>query len=176
MVLVPIGTAGVSLGCQSQVNYYISSMKQSKQNPSGVLSKLEHVFVYGTLKRGECREVCWPRAPLSVEPAWTLGALIDLGPYPALLVGCDRVLGELWSFGPHDIATVFEQLDQIEGTNQSGMPNEYDRVRVTATGQTLGEISASTYRYANLRRAAQFTALAADHVIAGQAYVQWPVQ
>jgi len=149
-------------------------MTQVKLNSGEARSKLEHVFVYGTLKRGECREACWPRAALNIEPAWTLGALIDLGPYPALLAGKERVLGELWSFDPQDIAIVFEQLDRVEGTNQPGLPNEYDRVRVVATGQTFGEVGASTYRYANLQQAAQYTALAASHVIDGRAYVKWP--
>lgn len=156
--------------------YYNSSMKKTKQDSGDGLAKLEHVFVYGTLKQGECRELCWPRVALNIESAWTLGALIDLGPYPALLVGCDRVLGELWSFDPQDIAIVFEHLDRIEGTNQPGMPNEYDRVCVRVTCQTHGEVSASTYRYADLRRVAQFTSLAASHAIDGQAYVRWPVQ
>ncbi len=149
-------------------------MTHPVQNSSDARSKLEHVFVYGTLKRGECREACWPRVAVSIEPAWVLGVLINLGPYPALLVGNERVLGELWSFRPQDIAVVFEQLDRVEGTNQPGLPNEYDRVCVVATGQTLGEVSASTYRYANLQQAAKFTALAASHVIDGQAYVKWP--
>ncbi|MCA9156818.1 MAG: gamma-glutamylcyclotransferase [Planctomycetales bacterium] len=149
-------------------------MKQSKQNSGEAVSKLDHVFVYGTLKRGECREACWPRAAVNIEPAWIHGALIDLGHYPALLDGNERVLGELWSFDPQDIAIVFEQLDRIEGTNQPGMPNEYDRVCVTATSQTFGEVSASTYRYANLQQVAQFARLAVSRVIDGQAYVQWP--
>ncbi|MEZ6150450.1 MAG: gamma-glutamylcyclotransferase family protein [Pirellulaceae bacterium] len=149
-------------------------MKQSKQNSSEAVSKLEHVFVYGTLKRGECREACWPRAALNIEPAWTLGALSDLGHYPALLDGNERVLGELWSFDPQDIAIVFEQLDRIEGTNQAGIPNEYDRVRVIATSQSFGEVSASTYRYANPQQAAQVARLAASHIIDGRAYVKWP--
>ncbi|MEO8269548.1 MAG: gamma-glutamylcyclotransferase family protein [Aureliella sp.] len=151
-------------------------MKHPEQNSSEERSKLEHVFVYGTLKRGECREACWPQVAENIERAWILGALIDLGPYPALLVGNERVLGELWSFNSQNIDIVIAQLDRVERTNQPGVPNEYDRVHVVATGQSLGAVIASTYRYANLRRAAQFKALAASHVIDGQAYVQWPAR
>lgn len=150
-------------------------MKQPKQNVNEAFAKLEHVFVYGTLKRGECREACWPRAALTIEPAWTRGSLIDLGPYPALLVGDDRVLGELWSFTADDIAAVFEALDRVEGTNQPGTANEYDRVRVEVIGQTHGELKASTYRYANLKLAAQFAPMAASQLIDGQSYVKWPM-
>jgi len=76
------------------------------------------VFVYGTLKRGEERERCWPRKPLFVEPATVLGRLVDLGPYPALLppVADDRdvVLGELWSFALVDLAETLRVLDEVE--------------------------------------------------------------
>lgn len=134
----------------------------------------EHVFVYGTLKRGQCREDCWPVAPLSVEVAWTLGSLWDLGPYPALLVGSDRVLGELWSFAPSDLAAVFEVLDRIEGTNQPGLPNEYDRVQVSVTSWGRGELVASTYRYADYDVTRQSQPMVASSLIDGQFYVQWP--
>jgi gamma-glutamylcyclotransferase (GGCT)/AIG2-like uncharacterized protein YtfP len=69
------------------------------------------VFVYGTLKRGQVRERSWPRQPLAVEPAWTLGRLFDLGPYPGLLAGTDRVLGELWRFAAEDLPETLRVLD-----------------------------------------------------------------
>lgn len=52
------------------------------------------IFVYGTLKRGEEREAMWPRWPVRVEAATTLGILYDIGPYPALAAGDDVVEGE----------------------------------------------------------------------------------
>lgn len=142
----------------------------------GAFEKLEHVFVYGTLKRGQCREDLWPKVPVSVAPAWTWGSLFDLGPYPALLGGSDRVLGELWSFEPSEMATVLEVLDQIEGTNQPGLPNEYDRqqVQVTSWGCGGGELEASTYRYADQAIAHQLEPVAANCFLEGQPYVQWP--
>lgn len=45
------------------------------------------LFVYGTLKRGQCRETMWPRPPVSVRPAFIRGRLYDLGPYPAIWCG-----------------------------------------------------------------------------------------
>lgn len=136
--------------------------------------ELEHVFVYGTLKRGQCREDCWPAAPVSIEPAWTRGSLWDLGPYPALLLGSDRVLGELWSFESGDISTVLRALDQIEGTNQPGLPNEYDRVQTRVTSWRRGEVVANTYRYADPSIADQLEPLMASSMIDGHHYVQWP--
>lgn len=137
-------------------------------------ARLEHVFVYGTLKRGQCRERCWPRTPVRIEPAWTLGSLRDLGPYPALLVGSDRVLGELWSFEPRDILDVLTVLDQIEGTDQPGLPNEYDRVQVHVTSLAKWEAVASTYCYADQSIVARLQPLPANYLMEGQPYVQWP--
>ena len=72
------------------------------------------IFVYGTLKRGEERARCWPRPPRLVEPATTRGRLFDLGPYPALVEGDDRVLGELWHIEPADMEATLKTLDAIE--------------------------------------------------------------
>ncbi|MFM9068436.1 MAG: gamma-glutamylcyclotransferase [Planctomycetota bacterium] len=84
------------------------------------------VFVYGTLKRGELRGGRWPRAALRIQPAWVVGELYDLGPYPALLphqnteapaqqVLAQRVLGELWELAPADMPETLRVLDDIEG-------------------------------------------------------------
>ena len=77
-------------------------------------TEVNAVFVYGTLKRGECRESCWPRAPLRVEAAATKGQLYDLGPYPALCPGAGTVAGEVWTFAPRDMPATRAALDEIE--------------------------------------------------------------
>lgn len=83
------------------------------------MSSSAHIFVYGTLKRGEERETCWPRRPLSIEWATTRGQLRDLGSYPALVEGSDAVLGELWQIAADDLAITLETLDEIEGYAQT---------------------------------------------------------
>lgn len=143
--------------------------------PSSVaFHRLAHVFVYGTLKRGQCREDCWPVTPVYVESAWALGSLWDLGPYPALLRGHDRVKGELWSFELGDVPHVLAVLDQIEVTNQPGLPNEYDRVPWRVTGWTQGPLVASTYRYADSSIANLLKPMVAGVFIDGQRFVEWP--
>ncbi|MFO0904333.1 MAG: gamma-glutamylcyclotransferase family protein [Pirellulales bacterium] len=72
------------------------------------------VFVYGTLKRGQEREGCWPRAPRAVLRAKTRGRLHDLGPYPALIPGDDWVAGEVWQLAPEDVAETLRVLDEVE--------------------------------------------------------------
>jgi gamma-glutamylcyclotransferase (GGCT)/AIG2-like uncharacterized protein YtfP len=87
-------------------------------------------FVYGTLCRGQCRERCWPCPPLDITPAWTFGTLYDRHDYPAMRLGHDRVRGECWRFAPEQMNLVREVLDQVEGTDQPGTANLYDRVVV----------------------------------------------
>jgi gamma-glutamylcyclotransferase (GGCT)/AIG2-like uncharacterized protein YtfP len=87
-------------------------------------------FVYGTLCRGQCRQHCWPIAPLGIHPAWARGTLYGREDYPALRPGNERVGGECWFFNQSDAARVTEVLDEIEVTNQPGHPNLYDRVEL----------------------------------------------
>lgn len=104
------------------------------------------IFVYGTLQRGQCREPCWPRMPLRVEPATVRGALYDLGPYPALADGDDTIAGELWHLGEGDLPVTLAALDRVEGF--AGQANDLYH-RVTITCQTAGRpVEAWTYRYA----------------------------
>ena len=42
--------------------------------------------------------------------------------------GNDRVVGECWRFAPEQIDEILVVLDQIEGTDQPGSANLYDRV------------------------------------------------
>ncbi len=107
------------------------------------------LFVYGTLKRGECRDSLWPRKPLAVKDGFVRARLYDLGPYPAIRVDgeeigsggvggrgvfedLDWVKGEVWSFDREDVATTIKRLDEIEETNQRGFENLYDHVVVRA--------------------------------------------
>jgi len=114
-------------------------------------------FVYGTLKRGQCRESMWPRTPRSIRPAFVRGWLYDLGPYPAMWCGecgsgetqeptsrggispgetppccCDWIAGEVWSIENCDFEATLKKLDEIESTNQPDLTNLYDQILVRA--------------------------------------------
>ena len=91
---------------------------------------ITQIFVYGTLKRGQCRDILWPCDPIAVIPAMTRGTLYDRQDYPAMTVGQDLVAGECWRFREQDIASVLRTLDEIEGANQPGTPDLYHRVEV----------------------------------------------
>jgi gamma-glutamylcyclotransferase (GGCT)/AIG2-like uncharacterized protein YtfP len=129
------------------------------------------VFVYGTLKRGQCREHCWPTPPRKIAAAWTLGRLYTRADYPALISGCDRVLGELWLYNANELPQVLRTLDEVEQTNQPGLEDLYRRVVVdvfSTTDESLGK--AFTYHYAMDLDADGFSKIEAI----GTDFVQWP--
>lgn len=113
-----------------------------KSSPAAI----DRVFVYGTLKTGQIRESAWPHQPQSVQQAWTRGKLFDLGDYPAMLPGQDRIAGEVWTFEPHEMAATLEVLDEIEGYFNN--PDDlYRRVIVTCILEAGSQVDAYTYHY-----------------------------
>jgi len=135
------------------------------------MSGTNAVFVYGTLKRGECRADCWPREPLRVEHASTLGMLYDLGRYPALLSGDNLVLGEIWTFVPNDITETLRVLDAIECFAQGGV-DLYVR-KVVPCGvetDTSAPISAHCYFLADASTVGSHQRLQADP----DGFCRWP--
>src|SRR2546425_12286733 len=76
------------------------------------LSPVRYVFVYGTLRRGEPRDINRLNpAPRWVGLASVPGTLLDLGAYPSLLLGGQgRVRGEVYEIS----AELERQLDEIE--------------------------------------------------------------
>jgi gamma-glutamylcyclotransferase (GGCT)/AIG2-like uncharacterized protein YtfP len=108
-----------------------------------------HVFVYGTLQRGECRERMWPRTARRVETAYVDGTLYGLRDYPAMTPGNDKVRGEVWFFWPADMAETLKVLDQIEGFGQHG-PDLYVRRIVECTLNKGATCKAYTYHYCRL--------------------------
>jgi gamma-glutamylcyclotransferase (GGCT)/AIG2-like uncharacterized protein YtfP len=71
-----------------------------------------HVFVYGTLRRGDVRDITrLLPTPRFVGMASVAGVLYDLGPYPGLVLGGEgRVTGEVYAITPE----LERQLDAIE--------------------------------------------------------------
>jgi gamma-glutamylcyclotransferase (GGCT)/AIG2-like uncharacterized protein YtfP len=152
-----------------------------------------NVFVYGTLKRGQCREKMWPRTPLSIRTGYVRGWLFDLGPYPAMWCAdchevsgeacndipcpCDWVKGEIWSLAKDDLAITIEELDEIEETNQPHTCNQYDQilVRVYQSPDTQSAASSSvlalTYQFSRLSDA---SAKGRIHPVAEDRVVYWP--
>ncbi len=82
------------------------------EDPSAADPPLRHVFVYGTLRRGEQRDINRLRpAPVWVGPGHVVGMLYDLGSYPGLVLGASgTVLGEIYQV----TAALERLLDEIE--------------------------------------------------------------
>lgn len=133
-------------------------------------------FVYGTLKRGECREAAWPAPPLRIETGYVRGALYDLGPYPALTAGTDWVRGETWWFDPADASAVRATLDKIEVYDQPGEPDLYLRRTIDVVASPGGPLSvvAETYVYADIRSLwPQQRMMPEGRASTGAAYAEW---
>lgn len=73
---------------------------------------VRHVFVYGTLRRGEERDINFLRpAPRWLGRASVQGLMVELGTYPGLVPEVSgRVQGEVYEIS----AALEQQLDEIE--------------------------------------------------------------
>ena len=127
-------------------------------------------FVYGTLKRRECREMMWPRTPIVVEEAWVLGELYDAGAYPALVAGNDKVLGELWTFPSRDFEAIVRVLDEIEEYRANDPFSLYNRELIDCETISGRRTTAHTYLYARLKDLPLFKRLLADD---GDEFTSW---
>lgn len=143
---------------------------------------LERLFVYGTLKRGQCREHCWPCTPLSVQAALVRGKLFDTGPYPALFHGNDWVLGEVWTFRAVELPAVLKVLDEIEGYVEHSTSNLYNREKINCelldgSDDTLLEtgdqVQADVYIYAHSNEQAIFQYVAPQIAIGHRLAASW---
>lgn len=113
---------------------------------------MEHVpgycFVYGTLKRGQSNHHLIADAVRAIVPATVAGRLYDLGPFPALGLGDDRVRGELLLIAPALLARTLTLLDELEGFVPSDPRGSIYLREVAAATTAEGEtIAANLYRY-----------------------------
>jgi gamma-glutamylcyclotransferase (GGCT)/AIG2-like uncharacterized protein YtfP len=139
-------------------------------------SLINAVFVYGTLKRGQCRAGLWPAQPQEIVVGWVRGKLFGRSDYPALRTGNDRVRGELWRFPPDVMPLVLKTLDEIEGTNQPGEPDLYHRGQIEVfdlLGDSIG--IAHTYLYATDPTQDGFEPIEAEDA-ASDREVFWPAE
>ncbi|MES2510478.1 MAG: gamma-glutamylcyclotransferase family protein [Pseudomonadota bacterium] len=73
-----------------------------------------HVFVYGTLRRGEQRDINRLKpTPVFVGAATLAGTLYDLGSYPGLQLGGGRaVLGEVYRISA-ELEAVLDEIEEV---------------------------------------------------------------
>ena len=77
----------------------------------------QHLFVYGTLRRGAAMHALLEPGAEWVGPARLRGRLYDLGAFPGLADGRsgDWVQGELYRLAGADPAALLDALDRYEG-------------------------------------------------------------
>jgi len=100
-------------------------------------------FAYGTLKRRESREKCWPCRPIAVIRATTPGALWQIADYPGMKIDDNsRVAGEVWLFRTEQQQLILSVLDEVEG-----YPELFDRTSVICETLDGQELAATVYLY-----------------------------
>lgn len=112
-----------------------------------ITDPLRHVFVYGTLRRGQSRDINLLRpAPAFVGAGQINGTLYHLGNYPGVrLGGTNWIQGEIYLISPE----LERQLDEIEEVwpQQTG---EYSRQEVQVK-YAQNVISCLVYEVAAIR-------------------------
>lgn len=97
-------------------------------------AKIDHIFVYGTLKRGDSREGCLQGCTF-VKNDTMRGYMFHQGGFPAIVLegSGTNIHGEVWSLPPvkEDRAALMATLDAIEGH-----PHHYWRIPVKTFGGT----------------------------------------
>jgi gamma-glutamylcyclotransferase (GGCT)/AIG2-like uncharacterized protein YtfP len=106
-----------------------------------------HLFVYGSLKRGQGRlaDLLWERADFAGN-ATVKGRLYRVGRYAGLVWGEGVVHGELARL--REAEHLLRELDAYEG-------EEYERVRCKACVETGGTVEAMVYLYRGSLEAAE---------------------
>lgn len=97
-----------------------------------------YLFVYGTLLEGESNHAVLGHSCCVHKDCWVYGKLYNTGlGYPVIELDrseTHRVYGELYEITSHQLI----EVDKLEGYQQPGQPNLYDRVqeKVYVQGQT----------------------------------------
>ena len=90
---------------------------------------MHRLFVYGSLKFGENNHNrIFSGYDIKITSAWTFGELYDLGYFPALTDGNNKVYGELIEFNNLEILTRVDSLEGYRGENSNF--NFYDRKEI----------------------------------------------
>ena len=84
---------------------------------------MHRIFVYGTLKQGfPNHDRIFGGYDIKITPAFTYGRLYELGWYPAMTVGTEKVFGELIEF---DNPEILKRVDYLEGFRSVNHPHNY---------------------------------------------------
>jgi len=104
---------------------------------------MHRLFVYGSLKFGEINhDRIFGSFDIKITPAWTYGELYDLGYFPAMTEGENKVYGELIEF---DDIEILRKIDYLEGYREkNSIFNFYDR-KIIQVFTDKNEVTAWVY-------------------------------
>ena len=104
---------------------------------------MHRVFVYGTLKKGfSNHNRILAGYDIKISPVWTYGELYDLGYFPAMTEGENKVYGELIEF---DNLEILKRVDYLEGyRGENSNYNFYER-RIIQIFTDKNEVRAWAY-------------------------------
>ena len=104
---------------------------------------MHRIFVYGSLKFGEINHHrIFSGYDIKITSAWTYGKLYDLGWYPALTQGNNKVYGELIEFDNLEILGRVDSLEGYRGENSNY--NFYERREIQVFSD-INEVAAWAY-------------------------------
>ncbi|WP_212936546.1 gamma-glutamylcyclotransferase family protein [Bacillus hominis] len=91
---------------------------------------MHHVFVYGTLRKGQTNAHYIQGATCIAEEAWVYGKLFDTNEgYPAMICPSEeKVYGEVYEVDDE----VLQKLDELEEYTGNAETDLYDRITQTA--------------------------------------------
>ena len=114
-----------------------------------------HLFLYGTLMRGEPAHRLLTGRVTFVDDGTVVGTLLHLGTFPGLVAGRGRVRGEVWRL---DAPEVLRTLDEYVGYN-------FERCTITATLARGRRVRVLVYRYRGPRTRAPLAAKAVKQLV-----------
>tara|TARA_B110000438_G_scaffold124518_1_gene121346 strand:+ start:101 stop:955 length:855 start_codon:yes stop_codon:yes gene_type:complete len=93
-------------------------------------SMIDIVFVYGTLKKGQCREQSMNEISLGSKDEKVTAKMYNIGEFPAITLEKGVVLGEIHRVKKEQES--IESLDQIEGFVGYGKSSLYNRILINS--------------------------------------------
>ena len=94
-------------------------------------SMIDIVFVYGTLKKGQCREQSMNEISLGSKDEKVTAKMYNIGEFPAITLEKEEVLGEIHKVKKEQES--LESLDQIEGFVGYDKSSLYNRILINSS-------------------------------------------
>jgi len=94
-------------------------------------SMIDIVFVYGTLKKGQCREQSMNEISLGSKDEKVTAKMYNIGEFPAITLEKGEVLGEIHRVKKEQES--LESLDQIEGFVGYDKSSLYNRILINSS-------------------------------------------